>query len=304
MTYRWLSNLALSLELVSIARAQSGYTAPAPAWQHRLGADFDQAYGPDTAQRLDVYTRGTFTGEPRWFRTDTTGHPTFVWIHGGGFVSGDKRSELAYFAAFLQRGWVVVSLNYRQGAGVGGKSMEDVVCAMRWLRANATKFGIDTARVVVGGGSAGGTLAFVAGTATERDASSCGGPAPLAPKAIVNDFGVADLLSEDAHLEKILPGQNFGRLWAGGLNGVKAVDALWSPVRRVSKRTPPVYMLHGERDGVVPVAQSDSLDAALKRAGVTHVYQRAPHANHGGFSDAQFAQYERQLFTFLRSLGF
>jgi acetyl esterase/lipase len=156
----------------------------------------------------------------------------------------------------------------------------------------------------VGGGSAGGALALVAGTASTRDPSSCEGPEPLNAKAIVNQFGVADMLAEDTHLQSTIPGQNFGRLWAGGFEGMKQIDALWSPVRRVSKRTPPVYTLHGERDAVVPVTQSDSLDAALKRAGVQHVYQREPNANHGGFSAAQFARYEQRLFAFLRTRGF
>jgi acetyl esterase/lipase len=269
-----------------------------------MGLRRDQAYGSDSLQRVDVYTRGRFVGEPKWFVADTAAHPTFVWIHGGGFVAGDKADELPYFAAFLQRGWVVVSVNYRQGAGVGADTMKDVVCAMRWLRTNAARYGIDTARVVVGGGSAGGALALVAGTATPRDPSSCDGPAPLSAKAIVNQFGVADLLAEDVHLQSTIPGQNFGRLWAGGFDGVKRLDAQWSPVRRVSKQTPPVYTLHGERDAVVPVTQSDSLNAALARAGVKHVYQREPNANHGGFSESQFARYEQQLFAFLRSLGF
>lgn len=285
-------------------RAQSAYTASAPAWQHHVALLRDQSYGSDTAQRLDVYVRGRYVGEPRWFVTDTMPHPTLVWIHGGGFVAGDKSDQLPYFAAFLQRGWVVVSLNYRQGAGVGAKSMEDVMCAMRWLRANARKSGIDTGRVVVGGGSAGGALALIAGTATANDHTSCEGAAPLRARAIVNNFGIADIMGEDAHLQATLPEQNFGRLWAGDVERLKQIDLVWSPVRRVSGSTPPVYTLHGERDVVVPVSQSDALDVMLKRAGVRHVYQREPNANHGGFSDAQFERYERQLFAFLRSIGF
>lgn len=93
--------------------------------------------------------------------------PVLVWIHGGGFVMGSGRTEAADGEAFVRRGVLLVTLNYRLGRlgflahpALGSESANagllDQVAALEWVQDNIADFGGDPDRVTVGGGSAGG----------------------------------------------------------------------------------------------------------------------------------------------------
>jgi hypothetical protein len=110
----------------------------------------------------------------------TGGAPVIVYVHGGGWTGGHTRHSGAFenwpnvLASLAARGYVVASVNYRLSAEAPSPAAEqDVKSAVRWLRANATRFGVDKRRIGIWGGSAGGQLAALAGT-------SCG-VAALAP---------------------------------------------------------------------------------------------------------------------------
>lgn len=103
--------------------------------------------------------------------TATSRQPLLVFIHGGGFVTGDKRDFLPEMEAYARAGYVVASVNYRLTPGnqqsdtlrstTVTQALEDVANAVRWLRANAARYGIDTTRVASVGSSAGGALSLL-----------------------------------------------------------------------------------------------------------------------------------------------
>jgi acetyl esterase/lipase len=104
----------------------------------------------------------------------STPKPLVIWIHGGGWNRGDSRTSgpiadyPATLAALAARGYVVASVNYRlSGEAHFPAQIQDVKAAVIFLRANAAKYGIDPARVLLWGGSVGGHLAALA-------AASCG----------------------------------------------------------------------------------------------------------------------------------
>ena len=113
----------------------------------------------------------------------TGGAPVIVYVHGGGWTGGHTRHSGAFenwpnvLASLAARGYVVASVNYRLSAEAPSPAAEqDVKSAVRWLRANATRFGVDKRRIGIWGGSAGGQLAALAGT-------SCGVSALAPPVA-------------------------------------------------------------------------------------------------------------------------
>jgi hypothetical protein len=142
-----------SWALLTPFHEKAGYTAP------RI--DRDLAYGDDPRHRLDVHTAGD----------DETGRPVFVYVHGGGFVRGDKHipgsPQYDLVGAWAVRhGYVGVTMTYRLAPEHTWPSgPQDVAGAVRWLKQNIAGYGGDPDKVVVAGSSAGAVhvASFVAG---------------------------------------------------------------------------------------------------------------------------------------------
>jgi triacylglycerol lipase len=110
----------------------------------------DLSYGPDARHRLDL------------FRPEgVTGAPVFVFVHGGGFVMGDKHTEGAPFYSNLgdfaaRQGWIGVTVTYRLApAHKFPSGAEDLALVVQWLRDNVAQHGGDPAKIVLSGQSAG-----------------------------------------------------------------------------------------------------------------------------------------------------
>ena len=131
-------------------------------WSHRIGIAVDVPYGDDPAQVADIYTQGQRPPGEAGFVPSTVPRPTLIWIHGGGWIRGDKATNGATFLHYLERGWNVVNINYRQGPGTAPLAVDDAVCAYKWVVDNALESGSSN-RFVVSGASAGGHLALMVG---------------------------------------------------------------------------------------------------------------------------------------------
>ena len=108
----------------------------------------DQSYGPDPRHLLDVYAPAA-AGGPR---------PVLVFVHGGGFVRGEREANIPAYAA--RNGMVGIAITYRLApANPWPAGAQDVGAAIAWVRANAARFGGDPARIVLMGHSAGATHA-------------------------------------------------------------------------------------------------------------------------------------------------
>jgi dienelactone hydrolase len=212
------------------------------------------------ALRLDLYTPPA---------SDTqTSRPALVWVHGGGFSGGDKANVVPVDVAntFAKLGYVVVSINYRllgsgcvanPGAAVctvaALEAQHDAQAAVRWLRANATTYGVDPSRIGIGGESAGGITATLLGLHSE-DVGSSGNPGfPSTVRGFVSVSGG-------------LPGGVFatpddasGLFFHGTADNV--VPASWSnaTVGELIKAGVPAWLQHQDGAGHVPWAQYRAL---------------------------------------------
>lgn len=204
--------------------------------------------------------------------------PVILYIHGGGWMNSDARhfGALANFPAVAARlareGFVVAAMEYRMASEAKFPAqVQDARAALRFLKANAARFGIDPARSGVIGGSAGGHLsALLAFSCGDNSVEAAGITAPAGSEcvqALVGWYGVYDTAAiaatratgRDNAIENLL-----------GCNGACPPERLAtvSPVTYVDAKDPPTLLIHGNNDKTVPVSQSHLLEAKLKAAGV------------------------------------
>jgi acetyl esterase/lipase len=204
--------------------------------------------------------------------------PLVMYIHGGGWVGGHTRQAAAFadfpgvLAQLAREGFVVASLEYRLAKeATFPAQLQDVRAAIRFLKDNAARYGIDKSRVALWGGSAGGHLAALG-------ALSCGAtgidekPQPAGSECVqgaVIWYGVFDFTS--------LVGPMIARGESGpvGLLGCTTAAtcpadklAAVSPLTYLDTKDPPFLLIHGEADKTVPVAQSLEAYDRMKAVGV------------------------------------
>ncbi len=119
--------------------------------------------------------------------------PVIIQIHGGGWIRGDRPTSSASFGAFFSAGMSVVTVQYRNAIDAPAPgAIQDVRCAMAWVKANAKKYNFDLNRVVAWGGSAGGHLALMAGYAPASfNPPGCTDQPSIA--AVLDDYGASNV---------------------------------------------------------------------------------------------------------------
>ena len=246
----------------------------------QLLRDVKYGHGGDSALRMDILHSRRPAPHPR---------PVFVWIHGGGWRVGDKRSGRSWRALMARNGYFCVSIDYRlTDEAVFPAQIEDCKCAIRFLRAHADRFGIAPDRIGVAGESAGGHLAALlaaSGGAAELEGKGGWPGVSSRVQAVCDFFGPADL-SAMPHLRHPLLTWRRVEPTVGLLGGLpekrpRAAKRA-SPITHVSPDDPPILIIHGQEDPAVPYQQSVRLKEALDRAGVPATLVGIPAAGHGG----------------------
>ena len=208
--------------------------------------------------------------------------PAVVYVHGGGWTQGDKSggAGAVEIPELVNRGYLVAAVNYRLAPQYQFPAqIEDVKNAIRFLRANAASYGVDTARFGAMGGSAGGHLVALLGTTdTSAGLEGAGGYADRSSRvqAVVDLFGPSDLSIMFPGNSVIILEQVFG---TRDPRSEKARMA--SPVTYVSPDDPPFLILHGDKDTLVPLSQSRILYDRLLAAGVTANLVVVKNGGHG-----------------------
>jgi acetyl esterase/lipase len=216
--------------------------------------------------------------------------PGIVFIHGGGWSGGNRHAfyrQAAYLAS--KRGYVGACIEYRlSGEAKFPAAVEDAKCAVRWLRANAQKYGVDPNRIAAAGGSAGGHLvAMLAVTDKAAGLEGTGGNAGFSSRvnlAIVFN-GPTDLTALAGRAQTANPVSSF----LGALPSEKPeLYRQAAPVTYVDKQAPPFLFLHGTADMTVPIEQAKLLQRKLREAGVQAELFESPGATHGYFNRPPF----------------
>ncbi|MFO0947522.1 MAG: alpha/beta hydrolase [Planctomycetota bacterium] len=210
--------------------------------------------------------------------------PGLLVIYGGAWRSGNKELMRIFCEQFARAGYVVAASQYRLcPKHKFPAQVEDVKCAVRWMRANAAKYQIDPDRIGAMGPSAGGHLALMLGLMDSQDGmEGDGGNAEQSSKvqAVVNYFGpvnmsMLDWKPKDEHLLVDFLGSSIG--------DNPDVYAAASPATYVDAHDPPVISFHGTQDPLVPYAQAVLLDNVMRAKGANHELELVPGGVHGWF---------------------
>ena len=228
-----------------------------------LAFDTDVAYGTvSVRQRLDILCPTTAT-EPR---------PAIVHIHGGGWYTGGKGGEqtFAMMKAFVDRGYVAVSIEYRlSDEAVFPAAVEDCKLAVRWLRANADKYHIDTKRIGALGASAGGHLTAMLAVTQVKDGLEGDGGYGDQSSAIQAAVPVAAPFDLQAPLSLKIGGDDpvVNRFLGGAAAELGEAARRASPISYVRRELPPMLIMQGTEDFRVDRrTQTDPMIAALEKA--------------------------------------
>jgi len=261
-----LIGLAAMLTWVSLVASQERPKQPAPPRLPegvRVLRDLQYVEHGHERNRLDLYLPEQAEGQL----------PLVVWIHGGGWVGGNKEGCPA--VPLTTKGYAVASINYRLSQhAVFPAQIQDCKTAIRWLRANAAKYDLDPEHVGVWGASAGGHLVALLGlTAGIKEFEGNGGNLDQSSRvqAVIDCCGPSDLTKMGALGDR--PG-SYAALLIGGpapQNLEKARRA--SPLSYVAKDVAPFLIIHGDKDTLLPLAQSEMLAAALQKVGAEVTFQ-------------------------------
>ncbi len=211
------------------------------------------------AWRLDLAEPKQASSSPR---------PAIVFVHGGGWAGGDKRAAnfIGPAIQYAAKGYVTISVNYRLDRDIL-PCVQDVKCAVRWLRAHSKKYNIDPKRIGAYGNSAGAHLVTMLGLSHSESKLEGDGP--------WREFS-SGVQAVVASATPTLP--TFG-------SASNEVKKLVAPMTYVSAVSPPMLLFHDQGDRTVPVANSDGFVEALKKAGAKDItYKRYNNkSGHGVF---------------------
>jgi acetyl esterase/lipase len=249
----------------------------------RVLRDIPYAATEHARQRLDLVLPRDTNGPPR---------PLVVFIHGGAWKGGDKNDGVGLLTGWVAKGkYAGASIGYRLSSdALWPAQMHDCKAAIRWLRANAAGHGIDPERIAVWGMSAGGHLVAMldvsGGDAGLEGTLGAYTGVSSRVSCAIDYFGPSDFIAIARVTNDIDHGA--AKSPVAELLGCRPVDCpeaarSASPVAYVSADDPPIMIVHGTADRVVPISQSETLAGDLKAARPRSppVFIRVIDAGHG-----------------------
>ena len=287
------------LLLVSIVLLAVPATAQKPAYPPEMPGSRTEVYLATETVELNAWTF-----EPPGHSADDA-RPAIVFFFGGGWnggTPGQFRPQAQYLA---ERGMVAIAVDYRvrsRNGTLANVAVSDAKAAIRWVRMNADRLGVDPDRIAAGGGSAGGHLAAATAMLPGHDDTSSGSDVSSAPNALVLFNPVLITAPVPG-----LPGQDlekFSRLEPR----LGADPQSMSPYHHVRAGLPPTIIFHGEEDKTVPYLTVELFTEAMIAAGNQCELVAYPGEGHGFFNahradDSAYRNTTARMDQFLVTLG-
>ena len=250
--------------------------------------------------------------------------PTILWVHGGGWRFGDRRLSPDLSHYFAERGFAMVSFDYRLSDEVHFPAQViDLKAAVRWVRSVAGQFSFDAGSIGLWGSSAGGHLSACAALSGDDEFMSDEHPGfSSAVQAVVDGYGPTDFSRMDADrgvskpkkldAESVMvklevpsghPDSFESRLIGTAVSTSPREVQLANPVNYVRPGAPPFLILHGESDALVPWQQSWLLFEALRDAGNDTTLVLLENLGHGFFNNPKLDAVDVGLATIHSTTG-
>ncbi|HKQ48254.1 MAG TPA: alpha/beta hydrolase fold domain-containing protein [Phycisphaerae bacterium] len=301
MSFFRIAYLALLVALAVLPVRASGQITP--TYDDVVFGVVPRDAGGTVTLLMDIYLPAAGSGP----------YPCVLWIHGGGWQGGTHNTVPGSALQLPTAGVAIASVSYRlSGDAIFPAQIHDVKGAVRFLRANAATYNLDTTRFGSWGSSAGGHLSALlatSGDVAELEGTSGGNPTfSSRVQAAVDYFGPTDILninldtttppgsginhdaptSPESHLVGWDdPGQGIGDIRANIANPNPPYPALVTlcnqvnPITWLTADDPPLFIAHGNMDTSVPIKQSVRLTDAMPAVGVFHDYRSINGAGHG-----------------------
>jgi len=204
-------------------------------------------------------------------------HPGIVFIHGGGWVSGNRSQMIKVIKAMADAGYVGFTIDYDLGKSTFPGSLNESLAAVRFFRAHAAEYHLDPFRIAVAGSSAGGELAALVGLSQGDTASHV--------EAALIFNGALDLTMPDP---KATQPTDVTIYLGGQCEAMMEACKAASPQYQIHAGAPPFYVGHGDQDQSVPFAQAVAFTDALKKEGVAVEFFQANGGKHTYWADPRF----------------
>ena len=286
-----------ALLFLTLAAAAAAQLSPSATWATHAANEY-QSYpnltyvtASNYEAKLDIYKR-----------RDAGPHPTVIYFHGGFWAAGNKEGALMTLMPWFEMGWNVVNVEYRLArVALAPAAVEDCLCALKYVVAQAKTYDVDVNRIVVTGESAGGHLALTTGMipASAGLDNECTGPRVPRVAAIINFFGITDVMD-------VIDGPNrrdIAATWLGGLTNREEIARRVSPLTYVRAGLPPILTVHGDADPTVPYPEAKRLHEALDQAGVPNQLLTIPGGKHGNFTPEERTKIFLTIREFLSKNG-
>jgi acetyl esterase/lipase len=275
-----LCAISIAALLIAVAPTRSApSTRPAlasianPAAAQSIQFDPDVTYGHAGGQDLKLdLARPTDSARAL---------PCIVFVHGGGWAMGSKNVYDSAIRAAAAQGFVAATIEYRLAPDFRFPAqVEDVKCAVRFLRASTKRFDIDPDRIGAIGDSAGGYLVMMLAVTRPEDGFEGDGGSPgvsSSVQAVVSLYGPTDFNAGDIpELSKPIV-QGF----MGEQASSRDARAKASPISYVHAGEPPMLLLQGTNDPLVPSTQASLMSAAMAKAAAPGRIELLINASHG-----------------------
>lgn len=193
-------------------------------------------------------------------------NPWMLHVHGGGWAGGDRykvfrKSFLGTLKSLLDNGVVCITIEYRRARGesTAYEAAVDAKDAARFLLKNAKKYKLDKDKYGVWGGSAGGHLSLVTALGKDSDfqGDSCLSNYSPEFKCVASYFPATSLVNPDLVPNSLFEKQNsYNRILGDSLHNKPELAKLLSPTELLKKNSPPILLLHGDKDEALPIINS------------------------------------------------
>ncbi len=236
----------------------------------------------------------------------TTNPYLVIWVHGGAWHSGSKENPPK---SFLENEYALASVDYRlSGEAPFPAMIYDIKASIRYLRANAQKYGYRTDKIIIAGSSAGGHLAALIGTTNgnKQLEGTLGNYLTTSSdvQATIDFYGPTNFLTI---LDQSTPHGISVRkpalelLMGKPVEKVPEMAKLASPVFQVDATDPPIFIAHGDQDNQVPINQSHELHGAFKKYVIKAQFEVVHGAGHGS-PDYYQPEFTKKILVFLKEV--
>lgn len=303
----FLCILAFFVSFIGSVVLKITYTSPelrkySVTWSDKIGTVYTNiSYGDQPANTFDIYV-------PTDNTKDTYG--LVVYLHAGGFTTGDKSDDASMLQWLCSKGYVAVGINYtlrddnHPNASVYSQSME-IKSSIPVIVEESAKLGYKLNSMAISGGSAGGTLAMLY---AYRDADE----SPIPVKMLFEAVGPSSFYPEDwsvygldqspeaaAGLFGIMAGTNI----TADMFGTESYEETIKPISAylwVNENSVPTVCAYGKYDKVCPYDTVKHLVNALEENNVPHEYFELPHSGHALQNDNKlYAEYMAKVVEYL-----